>query len=239
MYSVFLIDDDIWALEDIRETFCFERYGFQITGEFKSGEEALSAARQSAPDLMVSDICMGGFSGLELAAVCKKEFPGTRVILVSGHERFDYAQEALKHGVFSYLLKPLLDSEVEDTMQRLMNELSSEEASPFPDDLVGRAMNYIEKHYDTSMPLEDVAGFLFVNKNYLSEQFSKRLGVTFTAYKNSVRIRHAKEFIRQGKMSMAEIAQATGFDSSSRFSKVFHQLTGVTPQQYQKNLPPA
>ena len=73
----------------------------------------------------------------------------------------------------------------------------------------------------------------YVNKNYLSDVFSRTLGMTFTQYKNSVRVRHAKEMILQGGLSMTEIAHRTGFDSSSRFSKVFHQIEGMSPQQYQ------
>ena len=58
MRTVILIDDDIRALADIRETFHFDRYGFEIAGEYRSAEEAIAAAEASAPDLIVSDICM-------------------------------------------------------------------------------------------------------------------------------------------------------------------------------------
>ncbi len=241
MRSVMLIDDDVWALADIRETFHFERYGFDIIGEYRSAEDAVLALEKRAPDLIVSDICMSAGSGLDLAALISEKYPGTAMILVSGHERFDYAKEAIRQGVFAYLLKPLLDSEVADTMERLLKHLSfpkkdTEEdlpGAPSPDSLVGRAMSYIEAHYNVPLQLENVAGALFVNKNYLSDLFSKSLGMTFTQYKNTVRIKHAKELIRRGGLSMTEIAQRTGFDSSSRFSKVFHQIEGITPQQYQ------
>lgn len=71
-----------------------------------------------------------------------------------------------------------------------------------------------------------------MNKNYLSDLFSKKLGMTFTHYKNTVRIRKAKQMIDQGTRSLTEVATAVGFDSSSRFSKVFRQLEGISPQQY-------
>lgn len=242
MRTVILIDDDVWALADMRETFCFPRYGFEIIGEYRSAEEAAQAMEQNRPDLIVSDICMSAGSGLDLAALCAEKYPGTMMILVSGHERFDYAQEAIRQGVFAYLLKPLLDSEVAETMERLLKQWPEEEkapeeegsAAPAPDSLIGRAMSYIEEHYDISLPLETVAGALFVNRSYLSDLFSKNLGMTFTQYKQSVRIRHAKELIREGRLNMTEIAQRTGFDSSSRFSKVFRQLEGISPQQFQK-----
>ena len=241
MHTVMLIDDDIWALADMRETFRFDRYGFEITGEYRSAEEAIHAMEKAAPDLIVSDICMSAGSGLDLAALCAEKYPDTVMILVSGHERFDFAREAIRQGVFAYLLKPLLDSEVTQTMERLMKQWPNMRKSPEPDlpdapsadSLVGRAMSYIEEHYDVSLPLDKVAGALYVNRNYLSDLFSKNLGMTFTQYKNTVRINHAKELIRKGGLSMTEIAQKTGFDSSSRFSRVFHQIEGITPQQYQ------
>ena len=242
MRTVILIDDDIWALADMRETFHFDRYGFEIAGEYRSAEDAVRAMENRAPDLIVSDICMSAGSGLDLAALCAEKYPDTVMILVSGHERFDFAQEAIRQGVFAYLLKPLLDSEVARTMERLLAHLPAPETdadketpgTPAADSLAGRAMSYIEAHYDVSLPLETVAGALYVNKNYLSDVFSKSLGMTFTQYKNTVRIRHAKELIRKGGLSMTEIAQKTGFDSSSRFSKVFHQIEGISPQQYQQ-----
>ncbi len=239
MRTVMLIDDDMWALADIRETFHFDRYGFEVTGEYRSAEDAVRALGAKAPDLIVSDICMSAGTGLDLAALCAEKYPDTVMILVSGHERFDFAKEAIRQGVFAYLLKPLLDSEVADTMERLLKHLSArgtgpEDASaPASDTLIGRAVSYIEAHYNEPLQLENVAGVLFVNKNYLSDLFSKSLGMTFTQYKNSVRIRHAKELIRRGGLSMTEIAQQTGFDSSSRFSRVFRQIEGISPQQYQ------
>lgn len=204
--------------------------------------DTVGALEKSAPDLIVSDICMSAGSGLDLAALCAEKYPGTVIILVSGHERFDFAREAIRQGVFVYLLKPLLDSEVTQTMERLLKQWPGTKAVPeaenpdvpAPDSLVGRAMSYIEEHYSVSLPLETVAGALYVSKSYLSDLFSKSLGMTFTQYKNTVRIRHAKELIRRGGLSMTEIAQKTGFDSPSRFSKVFHQIEGISPQQYQQ-----
>ncbi len=241
MRTVMLIDDDVWALADMRETFHFERYGFEIIGEYRSAEDAVSAMEKQKPDLIVSDICMSAGSGLDLAALCAEKYPDTVMILVSGHERFDYAREAIRQGVFACLLKPLPDSEVAQTMERLLKQWPEKNAetenktpgTPAAESLVGRAMNYIEAHYDVSLPLETVAGALYVNKSYLSDLFSKSLGMTFTQYKNTVRINHAKQLIRKGGLSMTEIARMTGFDSPSRFSKVFHQIEGISPQQYQ------
>lgn len=176
---------------------------------------------------------MSAGSGLDLAALCTQKYPDTVVILVSGHERFDFAQEAIRQGVFAYLLKPLLDSEVAQTMERLLKQLPDRKTgvsnAAAPDTLIGQALSYIDAHYNVSLPLEAVADALYVNKSYLSDLFSKTVGMTFTQYKNTVRINHAKELIRKGGYSMTDIAQMTGFDSSSRatfFIKI-HQMAHV------------
>lgn len=235
MYKTVIMDDDKWALTDIRQTFNFEAHGCQVVGEFSSAEEGLPAILALQPDLIVSDICMAQKSGLDMARICRDRGLSAEIILVSGYERFQYAQEAMRHGVFAYLLKPLQDSEVQDAMARVTQKLEGQQAEQYPvfmDDSLGRAMRYINEHYMESLPLENVAAALFVNKNYLSDLFSKKLSLTFTQYKNTVRIRKAKQFIDQGSGNLTEIAAAVGFDSSSRFSKVFRQIEGLSPQQY-------
>ena len=238
MYKVVIMDDDRWALTDIRETFDFESHGFQVVGEYACVEDALPSIFAMQPDLIVSDIRMAQQSGLDMARICREKGINAQIILVSGYERFDYAQEAMRHGVFAYLLKPLQDHEVHDVMQRVAAKLSGEQAvhdTVFMDDSLGRAMSYVTNHYMNSLPLEDVAAALYMNKNYLSDLFSKKLGMTFTQYKNTVRIRKAKQLIDQGSSNLTEIASRVGFDSSSRFSKVFKQIEGISPQQYRSD----
>ena len=238
MYKAMIMDDDRWALMDIRQTFAFESFGVQVVGEFSSAEEALPAIMAHKPDLIVSDIRMAEKSGLDMARICREQGLKSQIVLVSGYERFDYAQEALKHGVFAYLLKPLQDEEVAEVMQRVVRQFSGpqeQQETVFMDDSLGRAMRYISEHYMTSLPLENVASALYINKNYLSDLFSKKLGMTFTQYKNTVRSRHAKQLIDQGSASLTEISEAVGFDSPSRFSTVFRQIEGISPQQYRQN----
>lgn len=238
MYKAVIMDDDRWALTDIRQTFAFESHSFQVVGEYACAEEALPSIFAQQPDLIVSDIRMAQQSGLDMARICREKGIKAEIILVSGYERFDYAQEAIKHGVFAYLLKPLQDHEVQDVMERVAAKLGGEQAvhdTVFMDDSLGRAMSYITNHYMNSLPLEDVAAALYMNKNYLSDLFSKKLGMKFTLYKNTVRIRKAKQLIDQGNSNMTEIASSVGFDSSSRFSKVFKQIEGVSPQQYRSS----
>lgn len=235
MYSAVIIDDNPWAIADIRQTFAFDRRNFAVVGEFGSAESALPFLLQSPPDLILTDIRMENMSGLDLSRELRDNGVRSMIVLISGYEQFDYAQLALRYDVFDYLLKPLDDSTVEELMGRIMKRLSgfgSAVSATEKNSTLDAAVRYIEKNYACDISLNDVADAIFINKNYLSELFSKKLGVTFTQYKNSVRIRRACEMMDSGSRNMSEIALAVGFDSSSRFSKVFRQHMGMKPQEY-------
>ncbi len=234
MYRVILIDDDRWALKDIRKTFDFERFGFLVAGEYLSAEEAFRAIVASPPDLIISDIRMENASGLELVKWLKEKQIFPLFIIVSGYDYFDYAQEALRQGVFDYLLKPLDDAQVNQLMERIVQHLSAKETVSYSSDIFGQVLQYIDDHYAVSLPLDQVAEQFHLNKNYLSEFFSKRMGMTFTQYKNKIRIDHACQLLLHSGKCMTEIAYLTGFNSSSRFSKVFCQIMGTSPQKYRQ-----
>lgn len=236
MYTVITIDDNPWILDDIRRTFDFASNGFEVAGEFTSAEEALPVILSIRPDLIVSDIRMGKISGLDLAGICRENGLDSIIVLLSGYERFDYAQTAIRHQVFDYLLKPIDDSRVQELMERILSALHEKApaSKPGTNDTFRQITDYIEAHYGQSISLNDVADLVHMNRTYVSEFFTRNAGMSFPQYKAQVRIRHACEMIEQGGQSMTDIAFAAGFESLSRFSRVFSQLKGMSPQQYRQ-----
>lgn len=242
MYTVITIDDNPWILDDIRRTFDFSSYGFEVAGEFTSAEDALPVILSVRPDLIVSDIRMGKMSGLDLAGICRENGLDSVIVLLSGYERFDYAQTALRYQVFDYLLKPIDDSRVQELMERILSVLNEKTPAVKPaNDAFLQITDYIEAHYSQSISLGDVADLVHMNRTYVSELFTRNAGMSFPQYKAQVRIRHACEMIEQGGQNMTDIAFAAGFESLSRFSRVFSQIKGISPQQYRQQLrqPPA
>lgn len=238
MYTVVIIDDNPWAITDIRQTFDFEHRSFTVTGEFGSAEAALPMILQTPPDLILTDIRMEDMNGLQLAKTLREKGINSLIVLISGYEQFEYAQEALRYEIFDYMVKPLDDRRVEELMNRVRTALRKDgDARPDGGSLgttLDAVIRYVEENYMRNITLIDAAEKVYVNKNYLSELFSRKMGVTFTQYKNKVRIRHACEMIDSGVRSMTEIAMAVGFESSSRFSKVFRQYKGMKPQDYMR-----
>ncbi|KAA9005336.1 response regulator [Paenibacillus spiritus] len=125
MYKVVLADDELMALEGLRLMADWEEEGFEICGMCENGEEALSRILDCRPDLVITDIRMPGMDGLELisrvreAGVCDPLF-----VILSGYGDFDYARTALRHGVRSYLLKPVMEPEWEATLAKVQRELN-------------------------------------------------------------------------------------------------------------------
>ena len=237
MYRVMIVDDDKWALADIKRSFAFEKYNFEGAGEFLNAEEALVGILQAPPDLIISDIRMQRNSGLDLARTLREQGIHSLFVLLSGYDDFSYVQDAFRFGVFYYMLKPIDDLQAEQLMQRILVVLNIRQPNTphgYTDDLLGKALRYIDTHYQTPLSLDDVANELHISKNYLSDLISKRLGMPFTQYKQGLRILKAQQMIANGGDNLTQIALQIGFDSLSHFSKVFKQVTGLSPQQYKQ-----
>ena len=240
MNRVLIVDDDRWAVEDIRASFRFEQWGFEVAAVCASAEEALPVLLSERPELVVSDIRMGSMSGLELIRTCREQGLQSIFVIVSGYDDFCYVQDAFRYGVFVYLLKPLDDSQVDGLMRSVCEKLKGEGMTPHltaeKQDSITRAIAYINEHFTEPITLESVAEQVFLNMTYLSQMLSRRLGVPFTQYRNVLRIRYAKQLIASGCTNMTEVANRVGFESSSQFSRVFKRCESITPQQFSKQL---
>lgn len=80
---------------------------FKIVKQAKNGKEALAYLRCELPDCIITDIRMQEMDGLTLAGRTKVLYPHIPVIIISGFSDFKYAQQALRHNVHDYLLKPI------------------------------------------------------------------------------------------------------------------------------------
>ena len=78
---------------------------FEVVGEAGSAAEALEAARQHKPDLVLMDINMRGTNGIEATAMFKQQFPGIAVLILSMHDKLEYVTQAIQAGARGYVLK--------------------------------------------------------------------------------------------------------------------------------------
>ena len=126
MYSVFLVDDEPILLEGIRSKIDWEAIGLNFVGEATDGEIALSMMHELKPDILITDVKMPFMDGLELSAAIKKIQPWIKIIILSGHDEFDYAKKAISIGVEDYLLKPFTADEVIESLKRVSLQIDKE-----------------------------------------------------------------------------------------------------------------
>ena len=124
--KVFLVEDERIVREGLRDMIPWEQYGFVFAGEAPDGEVALPMIRRIHPDILITDIKMPFMDGLSLSRLVNRELPDTRIIILSGYDDFEYAQQAIELQVDQYLLKPISKANaikaLEQTRKRIEEE---------------------------------------------------------------------------------------------------------------------
>ena len=102
-YQILVVDDD----ESIRRMLALvlTREGFQ-TITAKDGQEGLALFRSHSPDIVLMDIRMPGLSGIEAMSAMLALRPGAAVILMTAYADLETAVQAIKNGVFDFVIKP-------------------------------------------------------------------------------------------------------------------------------------
>ncbi len=125
-YKVFFCEDEIVTREGIRDRVDWRGNGFEFCGEAPDGEIALPLLQALRPDVLITDIKMPFMDGLQLSRIVRERMPATKIVILSGHDEFEYAQEAIKLGVTEYLLKPITVQDLHRTLRQVADELDHE-----------------------------------------------------------------------------------------------------------------
>lgn len=125
-YKVFFVEDEIVTREGIRDNVDWHADGFELCGDAPDGEMALPLLQTSKPDVLITDIKMPFMDGLQLSRIVRERMPHTKIVILSGHDEFEYAQEAIKLGVTEYLLKPVTIQDIRHALQRVAATMDRE-----------------------------------------------------------------------------------------------------------------
>ncbi|MCL6601600.1 MAG: response regulator [Paenibacillus sp.] len=121
MQKVMIVDDEVIFRDYLRGALDWETLGFELVIEAKNGIEALKLCMEQPVDIALIDITMPFMDGLELTEKLKDQYPEMNVVLITGHNEFDYARRALKLGVEDYILKPFSKDELMLTLLKLQS----------------------------------------------------------------------------------------------------------------------
>jgi DNA-binding NarL/FixJ family response regulator len=110
--KILLVDDHALVREGLRALFD-AMLGFEVVGEAADGHQALRLIGELHPDVALVDISMPSLNGLEMTLRASREYPRTRILILSMHADEEYVHRALVVGAAGYLLKNADKSELE------------------------------------------------------------------------------------------------------------------------------
>ncbi|WP_336773753.1 response regulator transcription factor [Paenibacillus sp. MMO-58] len=111
MYKVMLIDDDVPMLKVLQQMIEWEQLDLHVAASTFSSVKALHLFKETMPDIVITDIGLPKKNGIELAAEFTAIKPGVRIIFLTCHEEFHYAQQAVKLDADDYLIKDQLTAD--------------------------------------------------------------------------------------------------------------------------------
>ncbi|OLS40707.1 response regulator [Bacillus sp. MRMR6] len=133
MYEVVLVDDDVIVIEFLKKVIPWHDYGFQVIAHFQDSSDALVYLKEKPYDVLITDIGMPKLNGIELIEQLRKSKLNAYHIILSCHDEFRFAQQALKLGVYDYILKETMEEmDIIALLERLKKTLDQEQSTKNP-----------------------------------------------------------------------------------------------------------
>jgi two-component system response regulator YesN len=123
---VMLVDDESLIRNLIRMKLDWGAYGMEVSAEAGGGAEALALVEQDRPDIIFTDISMPDMNGLELSRRITEKYPGIKIVIITGHDDFEYARKGLQLGIVDYFLKPIKTDELKAVAEKLADMIQEE-----------------------------------------------------------------------------------------------------------------
>ncbi|MBB5263288.1 two-component system response regulator YesN [Catenibacillus scindens] len=122
MLKVLIADDEMIICQMLKKLIHWEEKGLSVEGIATNGIELYEMMKSVRPDIVITDIRMPGYDGLQIVKKGISLGLSADYIIMSGYKNFEYAHTALNLGVKHYLLKPIDAKELNDTLDQILKE---------------------------------------------------------------------------------------------------------------------
>ncbi|MGW8316136.1 MAG: ATP-binding protein, partial [Bacteroidales bacterium] len=248
---VLLIMEDNKELLDFIQSIFAEEYTVLLA---EDGETGLQLARESIPDLIISDVLMPRLDGVKVCKKLKNDFRTSHIpiILLTALNSKEHEKEGILGGADEYITKPfdpsLLKIKVDQLLatRRLLREKYSREyllqdtsvhdVSGSPDDkFLAKLVTAIEENLsDPEFGTVKISQEVGVSRTQLYRKMAALTDMTVKEFIRSIRLKRAAQLIVQGDLNISEVAYAVGFQQAAYFRKCFKEIYGMTPSDFAK-----
>lgn len=169
MLKLLLVDDEDIVREGIEAILPLERLGLHLIGSYGDAYTAMDSLENEKPDILITDIRMPPFNGLELIERATRMYPALQCVVLSGYSEFEYAQRAITLGVRDYLVKPCTKEVLARALERICNDIharreqSKSETSArhmLMNELARRMLLLVQRNIDCPIDAEQVRGLV-------------------------------------------------------------------------------
>ncbi len=252
-YRILIVEDE----DEIRQYIKEELSGEYRIKEARDGKEALEIILKDKPDLVISDVMMPGMDGITLSRKIKQNININHipVILLTAKAKPEDHLEGLEIGADAYLTKPFSTEILRQTVinlienrERLRNKFSGNQ---YQDDkiekielkssdeiLIEKIMKVINENLSNpDLNVEMLASNVGMSRVHMHRKLKELTNQSARDFIRGIRLKQAATLLVSKKLSISEVAYATGFSNLSHFSNSFKEFYGVSPTEHINNNP--
>lgn len=250
--KLLVVDDEYFARQGIMDGVNWEVLDFDEVLQADSYTRAVEVMTGTPVEVLLCDIEMPDESGLELIAWVNANRPDTECIILSCHDEFDFARQAVRLDCLEYILKPARYDYVTQVLKKACERVEEKQRQTFFEgygklyidklagekkessvDVVEKVTEYIDAHLSEELSVKTLANMAYVSPDHLTRSFKKRLQVTVSDYILQKRMALAGELLKKPGLTVTMVSDTVGFGNYSYFTEQFKRYYGITPREYQ------
>ncbi len=248
--NILLVDDN----KELRNflTQVFETH-YNIL-EAEDGLAAIGIATDKVPDLIISDVMMPKMDGIELCKIMKERFETSHIpfIILSAKDALDTKIEGMESGADYYFAKPLSTELLLLTVKNIfeqrekikehygnnyLSEATELVQSEKDKEFLNKLINLIEENIqDDDMDVDYLCNHLFISRTKLYQKIKSISDQSVGEFIRTIRLKKAIQIMTHEDVTMNEVADRIGLQSSSNFSRTFKREYGKSPLQFMQAL---
>jgi len=257
-YRVMIVEDIDDIRHGLRISIDWLGHGCIVIGDADCGSAALELYAKLNPDIILTDIRMPDFSGLELIERIQVLDKHSSFIIISAYDEFSYAQKALELGAICYLLKPIdpkelyaaldkakravdrnrrnnsIDTMYENSKQyeQIIDMLDTINSYARQEKYLKQAIEIIAIHYNENITVDYVSSLMHISSSYLIKLFKNQTDYSFIDVVTVYRLKNAIKLMKETDLKVYEISEKVGYKDPRYFSDVFKKYFGISPSHH-------
>ncbi|MDW5287209.1 two-component regulator propeller domain-containing protein [Formosa sp. PL04] len=214
-----------------------------------NGKEGLKIARESMPDVILTDVIMPEMDGFEFCKQIKTDIKTSHIplLMLTAKTRIDDRMEGIGYGADAYMVKPFdmrllklrlaqLITSRKLIFDKYFGDISGKDqagATSIDKEFIQKILSYISENMsDSDLSVEVLASQLNLSRSQLYRKIKSLTGQTVNEFLRKTRIQKAKQILETGNYSnISEVCYKVGFSSPSYFTKCFKTHFGILPTE--------